>query len=160
MIGCLINSNSPFSQIPQCTCRISHNAPIRPERHFCSDWCIAGSGTGALWDFWIRSIFDTWLHDRAWYLQQLLMRILFWYPIIWSSHSNSLRDQVSVDEIYWYLNFRWILLSRSNDGAPDSFQFLTYDTLGFTTGSHYWGYCYGTLLLGVVTATHLRIRYP
>ena len=24
--------------------------------HFCSEWCIVGYGTGALWDLWIRSI--------------------------------------------------------------------------------------------------------
>ena len=24
--------------------------------HSCSEWCIVGYGTGALWDLWIRSI--------------------------------------------------------------------------------------------------------
>ena len=27
--------------------------------HFCSEWCIVGYGTGALWDFWIRSFHVT-----------------------------------------------------------------------------------------------------
>ena len=42
----------------------SHNAPVPyPTMHhsekkcayFCSEWCIVGYGTGALWDLWIRS---------------------------------------------------------------------------------------------------------
>ena len=43
----------------------SHNAPVpyptmhhseQKCAHFCSEWCIVGYGTGALWDLWIRSI--------------------------------------------------------------------------------------------------------
>ena len=26
--------------------------------HFCSEWCIVGYGTGALWNLWIRSIWE------------------------------------------------------------------------------------------------------
>ena len=36
---------------------ISPNAPFRTEYvHFCSEWCIGGYGTSALWDLWIWSI--------------------------------------------------------------------------------------------------------
>ena len=43
----------------------SYNAPVayptmhhseQKCSHFCSEWCIVGYGTGALWDLWIRSI--------------------------------------------------------------------------------------------------------
>ena len=34
--------NGTISQIPQCTCPISHN----------SEWCIVGCWTGAFWDLW------------------------------------------------------------------------------------------------------------
>ena len=45
------------SQIPQCTCSISHNAPFRTEcAHFCSEWSIVGFGTHAFSDLWNRSI--------------------------------------------------------------------------------------------------------
>ena len=41
-----------ISQIPQCTCLISHNAPHwnRNEHISVPMWCIVGYGTGALWD--------------------------------------------------------------------------------------------------------------
>ena len=53
----LYTSNRPVSQIPQCTCPISHNTPfIEKCAHFCSEWCIAGDGTGELWDLWILTI--------------------------------------------------------------------------------------------------------
>ena len=73
------NFNRPISQIPECTCSISHNAPFRTEictflfwvehcgiwnrcivgfvnAHFRSELRIVGYGTGALWDLWIRSL--------------------------------------------------------------------------------------------------------
>ena len=52
--------NGPISQIPECTCSISQNA------HFCYEWSILGYGTGAFWDFWLRSITALWWpkHDR------------------------------------------------------------------------------------------------
>ena len=37
--------------------------------HFCSEWCIVGYGTGALWDLWIWSaewLHHVWLVTRAW----------------------------------------------------------------------------------------------
>ena len=45
----------------------SHNAPVpyptmhhseQKCAHFCSEWCIVGYGTGALWDFWISQLTD------------------------------------------------------------------------------------------------------
>ena len=36
--------NWTYSQIPPCTCSISHNAPF--SAHFCSEQCIVGYGTG------------------------------------------------------------------------------------------------------------------
>ena len=49
--------NWPNSQIPECTCSISHNAPFRQKcAHFCSEWRIVGYGTGAFWDLWNCSI--------------------------------------------------------------------------------------------------------
>ena len=49
--------NWTISQIPQCTCPISRNAPFRTEyTHFYSEWCIVGYGTGALWDLWDWSV--------------------------------------------------------------------------------------------------------
>ena len=51
-------TNGLISEIPQCTCPISHNAPLwnRNVRISVPMWCIVGYGTGALWDFWIWSI--------------------------------------------------------------------------------------------------------
>ena len=45
----------PISQIPKCTCSISHNALFRTEM-FCYEWNIVGYGTGAFWDLRIRSV--------------------------------------------------------------------------------------------------------
>ena len=45
----------PNSQIPECICSISHNAPLIQNRnvaHFCSEWSIVGYRTGAFWDLW------------------------------------------------------------------------------------------------------------
>ena len=53
----------------------SHNAPVpcptmrhskQKCAHFCSEWCIVGDGTGALWDLWDRSLMslDTTLRSR------------------------------------------------------------------------------------------------
>ena len=46
------------SQIPQCTCPISHNTPLWNRNVHISVpmWCTVGYGTGALWDLWDRSI--------------------------------------------------------------------------------------------------------
>ena len=56
----------------------SHNAPVpyptmchseQKCAHFCSEWCIVGYGTGALWDLWIWSaewLHHVWLVTRAW----------------------------------------------------------------------------------------------
>ena len=57
VIAGFIKKNRPFSQIPECTCSISHNAPLRTEMCtflFSMEHC--GYGTGAFWDLWIRSI--------------------------------------------------------------------------------------------------------
>ena len=45
----LTNTTVHLSHIPQCTIQ---NRNV----HFCSEWCIVGYGTGALWDLWICSI--------------------------------------------------------------------------------------------------------
>ena len=47
-----IQGNGLHSQIPECTCSISHNALFRT----CSEWSIVGYGTGAFWDLWNWSI--------------------------------------------------------------------------------------------------------
>ena len=41
--------NRPNSQIPQYTCPITHNAPLRTEMF---TLCIVGHVSGALWDLW------------------------------------------------------------------------------------------------------------
>ena len=53
----LNQQNWPISQIPQCTCPTSHNAPLWNRNVHISvpKWCIVGYGTGALWDLWDRS---------------------------------------------------------------------------------------------------------
>ena len=53
---CWILVNRPISQIPECTCSISHN-PHSEQKcvHFCSEWSIVGYGPGAFWDLRIRS---------------------------------------------------------------------------------------------------------
>ena len=47
MACCLINQSHTSP------CSISHSAD------FCSEWCIVGYGTGALWYLWIRSIAES-----------------------------------------------------------------------------------------------------
>ena len=51
----------------------SHNSPVpyptmhhseQKCAHFCSEWCIVGYGTGALWDFWEWSIISTQTSDN------------------------------------------------------------------------------------------------
>ena len=53
-----MTSNSPNSQIPECTCSISHNALSSEQKwaHFCSEWNIVECGTGAFWDLWNWSV--------------------------------------------------------------------------------------------------------
>ena len=58
--------------ILQCTCPISHNAPLWNRNVHISvpKWCIVGYGTGALWDLWIWS-FDViqrwdWIAFVSW----------------------------------------------------------------------------------------------
>ena len=54
---CLSDGNRPISLIPQCTCPMSHNAPMKLKcAYFCAEWCIEGYGTCALWDLRIWSI--------------------------------------------------------------------------------------------------------
>ena len=50
-------SNRPNSQIPQCTCLTSHNAPLwnRNVQISVPKWCIVGCGTGTLWDLFVRA---------------------------------------------------------------------------------------------------------
>ena len=56
--------NRPISQIPHCTCPISHNALFRTKMcALFSEWCIMGNGIGALWDLRIRP--DGW-SDSLW----------------------------------------------------------------------------------------------
>ena len=73
----------------------SHNAPVpyptmhhseQKCAHFCSEWCIVGYGTGALWDLcWLPksgSKIDMteyrWLSTRLWYHSFALSH---WYPL-------------------------------------------------------------------------------
>ena len=60
---CLISHNAPFrTEIPRCTRPKYHNAPFRTE--MCTimwpEWCIVGYGTGALWDLWNSLIVWLW----------------------------------------------------------------------------------------------------
>ena len=50
------------SQIPKCTCSISHNAPFRTEIYTFLFWMVQYGiyGTGALWDLWDWSISRRW----------------------------------------------------------------------------------------------------
>ena len=57
----------------------SHNAPVphptmhhseQKCAHFCSEWCIVGYGTGALWDLWDCST-DRVIFSQGWCLMSL-----------------------------------------------------------------------------------------
>ena len=50
--------NRPFSQIPQCTIPLSHNAPLcnRNGHISVTKWCIVGYFSDVLWELWDRSI--------------------------------------------------------------------------------------------------------
>ena len=57
--GAIIHiSNTPISQMLQCSWQISHNAPFcsRNVHNYVTKLCIMGSRRGALWDLWDWSI--------------------------------------------------------------------------------------------------------
>ena len=51
-------TNRQFSSIPQCTCPISHNTPLRTKMCAFLFWMlyVVGYGTRAVWDLWDCSI--------------------------------------------------------------------------------------------------------
>ena len=52
-----LSANRAISQIPECICPISHNAPLITEMYIFLFWMEhCGYGIGPLWDLWIRSI--------------------------------------------------------------------------------------------------------
>ena len=55
--------NRPISQILECICAISHNAPFcnRNVHISVTKWYIVGYGTDAFWDLWDGSISHNWL---------------------------------------------------------------------------------------------------
>ena len=53
--ACVTRPYRPVSQMPQCTCPISHNTPFRTEMSIFLFW-IVHCGTGTLWCSWIWSI--------------------------------------------------------------------------------------------------------
>ena len=73
----------PNSQIPQCTCPISHNAPFC-NRNAHTKWRIVRYGASALWDFW-----DGWYGWRYGLLSYIL-----------AIHINIMRNSIDFLGVY------------------------------------------------------------
>ena len=90
-----LSQNRPNSQIQECTCSISHNAPTECA-HFCSKWSFVGYGTVAFWVLWIRSIARSHnaVHNQMWHhhkslnrvkeIQSQFLKIIFWLQFVGS----------------------------------------------------------------------------